>query len=659
MKQENPYKGLFPYTEKDEKLFFGEKETKDLLEMIKNHQFVVLYGESGTGKSSLINAKIFPELRRQYYFPINIRINYISEDAPLKQVRKIIYEGLKEWDNNVEEFTEDLTLIQYAAKTSVYNGLVKPILFFDQFEEFFTLGNKYVDKESLNELIDQLSDLTELKLKKAHATPTNVDDKDRQAVLINNQERVLKESKGLPFGNDIGGGHLREESIEEKILREESIRENILRFTVVFSLRQDFIAQLDDFRFKIPCISTNRYRIKKFDHSQALDAIIKPANELVIASEYKEEPFCIIDKDTAEDVIAQLRMLESSKDKDFYVPKRRLKSIFTKPNVFLSLFTSIINSFKKPDKQGDKAEICHRNFSKDYPERIMIDPTVLSLYCYQLYEEAKALEGNPEEIKKTGHKLSQIRSEQVRNSPCKEIIKRYYLASFNQSKIRRSTRFKIESTLITPDGRRILMPIDEFVDETEIREEELRFLKGEVGIIRIYGEGEESEVEFAHDQIARRALISKKTREANRIVRNASMVMLTILAVVISISVHFLYSLSREKHSLERERQKVSVKSLQSEVKALKQINNELAESVAKLKDENSGLLADIQSLETDRYELRVRVVGLENDRSRLIEQTATLEMNSYDLQKYYNFQKAKEQHEVLQQQERNVTGIK
>ncbi|HMG15822.1 MAG TPA: ATP-binding protein, partial [Saprospiraceae bacterium] len=82
----NPYKGLFQYTSKDEAYFFGrEKETIDLMEMIKNNQLVILYGESGTGKTSLINAKLFPELKRKYYFPIYIRLNFLNNVDPLIQ----------------------------------------------------------------------------------------------------------------------------------------------------------------------------------------------------------------------------------------------------------------------------------------------------------------------------------------------------------------------------------------------------------------------------------------------------------------------------------------------------------------------------------------------------------------------------------------------
>src|SRR5689334_19333915 len=106
----NPYKGLFPYTSKDEKFFFGRsKEAFELTEMIKASQLVILYGESGTGKTSLINARLFPELVRQYFFPIYIRLNYISDEDPLTQMRKTIYAGLAQWDKDVPEFTDDVT----------------------------------------------------------------------------------------------------------------------------------------------------------------------------------------------------------------------------------------------------------------------------------------------------------------------------------------------------------------------------------------------------------------------------------------------------------------------------------------------------------------------------------------------------------------------
>ncbi len=207
MKGPNPYKGLFPYTADDEPLFFGrEKEAADLVEMIKMNQFVVLFLASpGTGKTSLINAKLFPTLLRQYYFPILIRINFTAKESPREQIRRIIYSELKKWDSSVPEFKPGMSLLQYASITKVFSGLVKPVLFFDQFEEIFTVAPGHMQPQQLEELVDDIGSLT-----------------DGNIPLSNNKDASEGNASRLQKS------------------------QNVLRFTVLLSLRQDFIAQLDD-----------------------------------------------------------------------------------------------------------------------------------------------------------------------------------------------------------------------------------------------------------------------------------------------------------------------------------------------------------------------------------------------------------------------------
>lgn len=553
MNTKNPYKGLFPYTAKDEKLFFGrDKESFDLVEMIKNNQLVIIYGESGTGKTSLINAKLFPELKRQYYFPIYIRLNYTSKVDPLTQLRQIIDAELRKWDKSVPLFTPDLTLIEYAAKTSVFNGLVKPILFFDQFEELFTLGPKHVESVLLDALIEQLSDLIEVRLPKLH--------KKHQLISAS--------------------------SNNDEYLNEETCTENVLRFTVVFSLRQDYIAQLDDLRFKIPSVSANRYRIKKFAHSQAFDAIIKPAEEFAKTLENSEKSFSILNKETTHEVINQLIKLEFSKVNNVFVTKERLPNILTQKNIFKGIFIAFINLFKRSDEESrDIAD--QMNLNNDYFNKIEIDPTILSLYCYQLYEEAKS------EI----HKFPQISLEQVHKSPCDEIIKNYY----NASLVKRKDKYGIESLLITPDGRRVLMSLKDFLFKSKMSEEEVENLKSKTAILRIYGEDKEREVELAHDQIARRALISKKAREANVIKRNGLVFLLTAsIIVVLVVGILVIYVKEREKQ--------VNIQYLQSEVSTLTEQKNKFTKDIDELENKYNAVLVNRNALITNMDEVNKQI---------------------------------------------------
>lgn len=59
----NPFKLLDSFTPSDHAYFFGrEYETTKLLGLVENHSTVILFGESGTGKTSLLNAGLIPSL---------------------------------------------------------------------------------------------------------------------------------------------------------------------------------------------------------------------------------------------------------------------------------------------------------------------------------------------------------------------------------------------------------------------------------------------------------------------------------------------------------------------------------------------------------------------------------------------------------------------
>lgn len=65
VKQErfNPFPGLRPYTGEENHLFFGREEHVDeLVTRLKAHRFVAVLGTSGSGKSSLVFAGLFPRL---------------------------------------------------------------------------------------------------------------------------------------------------------------------------------------------------------------------------------------------------------------------------------------------------------------------------------------------------------------------------------------------------------------------------------------------------------------------------------------------------------------------------------------------------------------------------------------------------------------------
>src|SRR5688500_10028764 len=72
LSRENPFAGPLTYIEAWREYFFGrEAEKCELFERVQQFPVTVLYGKSGTGKSSLLQAGLYPMLREHHFVPIH------------------------------------------------------------------------------------------------------------------------------------------------------------------------------------------------------------------------------------------------------------------------------------------------------------------------------------------------------------------------------------------------------------------------------------------------------------------------------------------------------------------------------------------------------------------------------------------------------------
>ncbi len=132
-----PYKYLDHFDTGDSDLFFGrDEEISVLSKRFLAHRLMVLFGGSGVGKTSLIKAGFFPEVKQFDVFPIYSR----CLDAPLLALEKAITDAIAAetaWsiDSNDDSNTRLLDLL-----VNCQRAVGKRILLFiDQFEELFRL----------------------------------------------------------------------------------------------------------------------------------------------------------------------------------------------------------------------------------------------------------------------------------------------------------------------------------------------------------------------------------------------------------------------------------------------------------------------------------------------------------------------------------------
>ncbi len=142
----SPFKFLDAYQHEDRNIFFGrEQEIIELYDRIFETNIILLYGASGTGKTSLIHCGLSNEFNPGDWLPIFIR----RKDNILSSWRKEINCYAK------KQLPEKAGFIQLVE--SLYLDYFKPIyLIFDQFEELLILGTKEEQRAFFEELDELL-----------------------------------------------------------------------------------------------------------------------------------------------------------------------------------------------------------------------------------------------------------------------------------------------------------------------------------------------------------------------------------------------------------------------------------------------------------------------------------------------------------------------
>jgi uncharacterized protein YjbI with pentapeptide repeats len=158
----NPYKGLLAFQETDSDLFFGrQKQIERLSEKFKTlcqresaTRFLMIYGPSGTGKSSLVRAGLIPALIRQSSGSNAPRIiTLVPESHPLESLARSLARIVTDDPTPItktQEFVQTLSMINEKGEYEglrqladmLHEVLISPlILFVDQLEEVFDCEN--------------------------------------------------------------------------------------------------------------------------------------------------------------------------------------------------------------------------------------------------------------------------------------------------------------------------------------------------------------------------------------------------------------------------------------------------------------------------------------------------------------------------------------
>jgi hypothetical protein len=124
----------------------------ELTDQILANRMVVVYGRSGLGKSSLLNAGVAQRLRDEGHLPLVVRVNDV-QNGPRASILQGI--GTAAERQQIEYSAGDpVSLWSFFKTAEFWRGdiLATPVLILDQFEELFTLQSSEARMNFLSEL---------------------------------------------------------------------------------------------------------------------------------------------------------------------------------------------------------------------------------------------------------------------------------------------------------------------------------------------------------------------------------------------------------------------------------------------------------------------------------------------------------------------------
>jgi WD40 repeat protein len=245
---DSPWPGLESFEESASAFFHGrDHESASLLSHVLDAPITVLYGGSGLGKTSLLRAGLFPLLRERHLLPVYVRFDLEPGAASLsRQLHHSVYDSIRADVPDPMPPLEHESVWEYLHRAdfelrSAQNESLTPVIVLDQFEELFTLGGRVPDL--VRKFSNDLGDLVENRI--PADLVARIEDDEDLAARFDLRNRNYK---------------------------------------LLISLREDSLRQLEGWRQPIPTLGHSRMRLLRMQAGEALDAVHKPAEEMMSRS---------------------------------------------------------------------------------------------------------------------------------------------------------------------------------------------------------------------------------------------------------------------------------------------------------------------------------------------------------------------------------------
>jgi DNA-binding beta-propeller fold protein YncE len=263
----NPYIGPRPFQREESEQFFGrDREARDLVSLVASERLVVFYAQSGAGKTSLINTRLIPGLEEKGFEVLPS--GRLSGEVPKAEVENIFVVNLMISLDQMKESPErfkNLRLSDFLLKL-VFTGA----------------GFSYHPSTEHSEAPDLSPSTLDLEVKIA------------PRLLIIDQFEEL-------FTTHLESWNKREDFF---IQLAEAMQQDPYLW-VVLAMREDHIAEIDQFAGCMPGRLRTRYYMHRLGTDGALQAITKPVADL--------RPF---EDKAAEEIVKNLRRIRVGFDEN-------------------------------------------------------------------------------------------------------------------------------------------------------------------------------------------------------------------------------------------------------------------------------------------------------------------------------------------------------
>ncbi|PPK73917.1 WD40 repeat protein [Methylobacter tundripaludum] len=298
---QNPWPGLPAYNESGHDFFYGrDEEANELLRLVRLNPLTALYSKSGLGKSSLLQAGLFPRLRDEHFLPVYILLD-VSEAAEgfvLEQVSRKLQKELEAKEADFPAFEPGESLWHYLHRRDLElwskdNFILTPVLVFDQFEEIFSRSG--AGQEQICKVFYELADLIENRI------PVEF--------VSGEKGRLAAEKLDLSARN----------------------------YHIVLSFREDFLPDIRNWERDVPSLLKNWLQIQPLSQEQAKKAV-QNAGKAILAD------------DAAEAIVKSVSSAAQGDATDLQIDAVDVQGDNSVEPVLLSLCCYQLNRRRKQDK---------------------------------------------------------------------------------------------------------------------------------------------------------------------------------------------------------------------------------------------------------------------------------------------------------------------